>query len=190
MSETEPVYWHYTTHKGLAGLLQDKAIRPATAGVDRRERPIVWFSTNQQWESTVIKAINSSDGTIVQLKNREDMLLHGIRLFRIGVFPQSAPFDWSQLKKMSRMNAAIVRGLVLSAIEIGADPDEWRGTFKAVNATEWVSLQEWDGHSWREVDAHDETSGREPETAIERKAEGGYRSGAKSGRHTAGREQK
>jgi len=146
-SRTKAVYWHYTTNQGLTGILRDQVIRPATAAVDRRERPIVWFSTNQDWEKTVTKALKYSDGRLVALKTPPQFVRFGVRVrvFRIGVLPQSAPLHWCQLKAMAGIKPKVIKGLVRSAIELGADPSEWRGTFEPVPATEWISLQEWNG---------------------------------------------
>jgi hypothetical protein len=151
-SETGAVHWHYTTDQGLKGILRDQVIRPATTAVDLRECPIVWFSTNQDWENTVVKALKYSDGRLVSLKTPAEMVRFGVRAFRIGVLPKSAPFHWCQLKKMGRIKPKVIKGLVRSAIEMGADPSEWRGTFEPVPATEWISLQEWDGGKWSAVE--------------------------------------
>jgi hypothetical protein len=163
-SETQAVHWHYTTDQGLAGILRDQVIRPATAAIDLREHPIVWFSTNQDWEATVFKALKHPDGRLVSLKTPAEMVRFGVRAFRIGVLPKTAPFHWCQLKKMGRIKPKVIKGLVRNAIEMGANPSEWSGTFEAVKACEWVSIQEWDGEVWVEVGVQHERSVGERET--------------------------
>jgi hypothetical protein len=57
--------WHYTVRPHILSILSDGVIKPATAFVSRRERPIVWFSSNQNWEQTANKSAAMEDGRIV-----------------------------------------------------------------------------------------------------------------------------
>src|SRR6516162_6600312 len=45
--------WHYTKHAHLPSILETRCIRPATLLIGKGERPIVWFSANQDFENTV-----------------------------------------------------------------------------------------------------------------------------------------
>ena len=133
--------WHYTFGEAFRSILENGLIMPATANVSERERPIVWFSTNQEWDQTVPKGL-MKNGVIVDL-DREAMIAAGLRLGRIGVSPVTAPYLWSTLKRLSRMNDRMSRGLVAAALAKGADPMEWRGTFESVPREKWVAVEVW-----------------------------------------------
>src|SRR5437867_4326059 len=93
----QPMVWHYTVQRHLPGIIASEEIRPATAGVPRGERPVVWFSANPEWEATANKdALNVRTGMVERLSRERTHDLFG--LARIGVAPESAPHDWEAFK--------------------------------------------------------------------------------------------
>ena len=114
MAETN-ILWRYTFLPHLESILRDGLIRPATALVEPPERPIVWFSKNQFWERTVTKSMKFSDGRSIEL-DFKGMVKHGVFPVRIGVLPETAPYDWlgdieasqdkEQAEKVRLMHAA------------------------------------------------------------------------------------
>jgi hypothetical protein len=138
--------WHYTTGQKLALILESGAIVPATALVPRRERPVVWFSLNQRWEKTANKAI-VHDGSLISLTMQQTAeLCNG--LARFGVAPDTAPYNWPELKRLSRMSSKMVRSLYDSALRQGASPSEWRGTFDPVPREKWTSVEVFTNGVW------------------------------------------
>ena len=129
--------WHYTKGRHLANILEDCVIRPATLFVPANERPIVWFSTNQQWEPTV--------------GPKERLELYAGGLVRFGVDPDTAPHNWQTLKELSGMSSKEAQRLYRAAIEEGARPGEWWGTFDPVLRSQWVSIQVHENGRWVEV---------------------------------------
>ena len=95
--------WHYTTSARIQKIVEDAAIKPATAFVEPNERPIVWFTTNQRWENTVSKSLLLPNGKMIGM-DMVDMMARGIKLYRIGVLPKSAPFDWPTLLARSSVS--------------------------------------------------------------------------------------
>ena len=67
----ETLLWHYTTGQGFIGVIDAGVIRPATARVAADERPIVWFSSNQEWEPTSTKIYVAHDGQARRLSKEE-----------------------------------------------------------------------------------------------------------------------
>src|SRR5262245_17530639 len=82
----EQLVWHYTTTQCLVKILTDGYLKPATAFVKPPEKPVVWFSTNQDWEETANKLGQTTDGSLVRLGREETAELGG-GLIRIGVAP-------------------------------------------------------------------------------------------------------
>ena len=119
-------------------------MEPATAFVEPPEIPIVWFSRSQTWERTVNKGLRLPDGTSVTLDFR-GMVSHGVRPVRIGVSPETAPYDWPALRRLSGMESRMANGLVRVARELGADPRDWCGTFEPVPMEVWGDLQIYHG---------------------------------------------
>ena len=122
-------------------------IKPATALVEPPERPIVWFSRNQVWERTVTKTMKFSDGRWIEL-DFKGMVKHGVFPVRIGVLPETAPYDWLALRTISHMKPEMADGLVRVAEEVRADPRDWRGTFNPVAIAAWVELEVYRNDAW------------------------------------------
>jgi hypothetical protein len=145
MAETR--LWHYTTGENFVQIVEDDAIKPATEHVPKNERPIVWFSLNQRWEQTANKGRRTADGRRVTATMMEMCELGG-GLVRIGVAPETAPYDWKTLRDLSGMSSAMARGLYNAAIEQGARPGEWRGTFELVPQSQWTAVEVLRDNVW------------------------------------------
>jgi len=139
--------WRYTIYDSFNSIENDGSIQPATTYIPIWEKPIVWFSTEQFWEPTVRKGRIAPDGTIQDL-SMDGMLEHGILLIRIGIDEADAPHRWAELKLLSGMSPEIARGLASKAKQLGANPSRWRGTFEAVGAEKWKSVEYFDGVAW------------------------------------------
>jgi hypothetical protein len=144
------IFWHYTTGKNFEAITRDGLIVPATAGVPKREKPIVWFSSNQYWEQTAGKMLKLQDGTLVKL-TMEETCKFGRGLVRIGAAPETAPHDWVALKRLGRMSKRTARGLWAAGIKDGADPAEWFGTFDSVPREKWKAVHLFQGGTWNPV---------------------------------------
>lgn len=141
------ILWHYTTGQKFHSIWQDGLIVPATAGVPKREKPIVWFSSNQYWEQTAGKMLRMPDGTLAKL-TMDQTRQHGGGLARIGVALETAPRRWPALKRSSRMSPKMARALWAAGINDGADPTEWFGTFDPVPRESWLAVQVLRDGAW------------------------------------------
>ena len=47
--------FHYTTGTRLRSIVNSGAIKPTTAKIEPHEKPVAWFSTQDQWEPTATK---------------------------------------------------------------------------------------------------------------------------------------
>lgn len=131
---SEQTVWHYTKSVHIPKILADRLIKPATLFVPLGERPIVWFSTNAEWERSV--------------HDREVLLRMGIAPCRIAVCADVAPYSFNELRKRSGMRSKTAHALVDVANSMGADPWEWRATFESVPAERWLNIEVWDGARW------------------------------------------
>lgn len=139
--------WHYTVGIRYQLIERDGVIKPATAFVPQGEKPIVWFSLNQQWEKTADKSVKDEDGTLRHLNTAETAEVGG-GLVRIGVAPETAPHDWKTLRELSGMTSAMAQGMYHAAIDKGARPGEWRGTFQAVPRSKWTAIEIFENGEW------------------------------------------
>lgn len=139
--------WHYTYDDNFNSIENDGSIKPATRYIPIWERPIVWFSTEQFWEPTVTKARIRPDGT-KQDFSMDGMLELGILLIRIGIDEADAPHRWAELKLLSGMSPVTACGLARRAKQLGGNPSRWRGTFEAVGAEKWKSVEYFDRLAW------------------------------------------
>jgi CheY-like chemotaxis protein len=139
--------WHYTVGLHIHSILADGVIRPATAYVPRDQRPVVWFSSNPNWEETANKMIKQ-DGVLYALNKEETAETWG-GLYRIGVLAETAPHNWENLVFLSNIPPAEARALKKVADQDGADPAEWFGTFDPVDSAKWVSVEKLVDGVWQ-----------------------------------------
>ncbi len=142
--------WHYTIGQKLVLILQDGLIKPATAGVPPGEKPIVWFSSNPNWEPTACKATFDENGVFSRLTMAETADLGG-GLVRFAVAPETAPHDWRALKDLSGMAGWMAQHLYREGITQGARPGDWWGTFDPVPRSKWIAVQVYDSGRWVDV---------------------------------------
>lgn len=159
-SETRPsMVWHYTILDRFRSILRDGFIKPATEYVPPDERPVVWFSSNPVWEQSAAKTFVA--GGISRTGSFEDHVSVGV--FRIGVHPETAPYRWKEIKELSNMDSSVAQNLYKVAIEDGARPGEWYGTFDPVPRDAWVSVETWREGQWRQFDCASLSHGDEVE---------------------------
>lgn len=139
--------WHYTTGETFLQILESGKILHATAGVPDGERPIVWFSSNQVWEQTANKRAQRSDGSMEGV-DMEETRKRGGGLVRFGVDPETAPYDWNALKRLSGMKSKHAEHVAAAGLKLHARPSEWFGTFDAVPITEWTAVEIYQDGEW------------------------------------------
>ncbi len=142
--------WHYTTGTRFREIVETGEIRAATTFVDPRERPIVWFSSNQDWEPTAWKLFIQPNGQTKDLRTPQEIAeLFG--LVRIGVDRATAPHDWPTLRRRSRMDGDIARALEKAGREVGSNPAWWYGSFDPVPRSKWRTVQSFESGTWTEL---------------------------------------
>jgi hypothetical protein len=141
-----PQKWHYTTAEKFIQIARDGVIKPSPAYSPASERPIVWFSSNQEWERTANKSVLNPDGTVAG--DMMTTLKSGGGLVRIGVSPETAPYDWWTLTTLSGMSVRTAQILYRAAIETGARAGDWWGTFDPVPRSRWTAVHVYQKGHW------------------------------------------
>ena len=118
---SENIY-HYTTGLKLKQIINSGHIRPSTAHVPSNEKPVAWFSTQDQWEPTCTKA--SIPGKLGQLMTAK---AQG-GLVRITVPGTCASYVFPQLPLIAGTKTSVCIGLLIAGLELGSCPDTWRFT--------------------------------------------------------------
>jgi hypothetical protein len=138
-----PAVYHYTTGLKLKQIINSNAIKPSTAHVPANEKPVAWFSTSPDWEPTATKCpVAGKPGEVITAKAQSGLV-------RITVPGSVAPYGIQQLPKVAGVSLQTYTGLILSGLELGADPGAWRFTPTAVPTA-----------LFREVEFFDFASGR------------------------------
>jgi hypothetical protein len=120
--DTPERIYHYTTGLKLRHIVNSGAIKPTTAKIEPHEKPVAWFSTQDQWEPTATKSpIPGMQGQIETAKAQGGLV-------RITVPGTSAPYVFPQLPLIAGTKPSVCIGLLVAGLELGSDPDTWRFT--------------------------------------------------------------
>ena len=133
--------YHDTKVFNLPSILA-RGLKPTDVLIAPGELPVLWFTTNERWEPTVLSVFAPSLEAA-----HEAMLRHG-GLARIVCDQTVAPHPWKELKEIARIPSKIAMILYRAAIDLGSRPGEWRGTLDVVPVTQFIALEIYDGHQW------------------------------------------
>jgi hypothetical protein len=135
--------WHYTVGACIEKILADGELRPSTMA-QGREKSILWFSTNSEWEQSARKVI-VLDGKKISLdKLGTEQLYNG--LYRIGV-PSHLLTPWSDLQKLYKPESV---STLEDARRFGSNPSEWWGSLTPIRSEHWFKKERFD-KVWREL---------------------------------------
>jgi hypothetical protein len=123
--------WHYTTGQKAKMIFESGELKPTDAFIEAQEKPILWFSKNQEWEQTANKMIILPDGNFRQLTTDETRNM-GEGLFRFGI-PSLELSPWPRLARSANMRSKIQRALEEGGLRAGADFREWCGLLEPVS---------------------------------------------------------
>jgi len=140
--------YHYTTGLKLKQIINSGHIRPSTAHVPPHEKPVAWFSTQEQWEPTATKVpAPGMQGQIETAKAQGGLV-------RITVPGLCAPYVFPQLPLIAGTKPSICIGLLIAGLELGSDPDSWRFSTTSVPTALFREVEFFDfAHdSWVAVD--------------------------------------
>ena len=142
------VIYHYTTGLKLRSIINSGAIKPTTAKIEPHEKPVAWFSTQDQWEPTCTKVpIPGMQGQIETAKAQGGLV-------RITVPGTCAPYIFPQLPLIAGTKPSVCIGLLIAGLELGSDPDTWRFTPEPVFTSLFREIEFYDfaNNNWLAVD--------------------------------------
>jgi hypothetical protein len=122
--------WHYTTDTKLDSIYADGELKPTAKGVPDRERPALWFSSNQIWEPTANKAFALANGTPVRPLTSQEML-EMFQLVRFGI-DSKLLLPWHRLRKVANIGSIEQRRLIKAARKVGSSPVQWFGSLEPI----------------------------------------------------------
>ena len=146
-SGAAPMLWHYTVVERLNQILADGLLRPAAMGALKGVKPVVWFTTNQDWEPTANRLWQSPTGSWTRLGKDQTIVLFG-GLARIGVAPSVAPIDWKAYKDQSGIPPKAANTIYNEAVSVGGRPGNWFATFEPVPRSLWLAVEVWESEQW------------------------------------------
>jgi hypothetical protein len=140
--------FHYTTGLKLRSIINTGAIKPTTARIEPHEKPVAWFSTQDQWEPTATKVpIPGMAGQIATAQAQGGLV-------RITVPGTCAPYIFPQLPLIAGTKPSVCIGLLLAGLELGSDPAAWRFTPTPVPTAMFREVEFYDFASdrWLAID--------------------------------------
>jgi hypothetical protein len=143
-----PVIYHYTTGLILRSIINSGVIKPSTAHVPLTEKPVAWFSTSPEWEPTATKcSVAGKPGKVLTAKAQTGLV-------RITVPASCAPYVFPQLPLIAGTSPTTCIGLLLSGLDLGADPSTWRFTPEPVPTALFREVEFYDfaNDRWLAID--------------------------------------
>jgi hypothetical protein len=143
-----PIVFHFTTGSKLKQIINSGHIKPSTSQVPSNEKPVAWFSTSAEWEPTATKCpIHGKAGQLITAKAQNGLV-------RITVPTSCAPYTFPQLPLIAGTSPATCIELLLSGLDLGADPSTWRFTPKPVPAALFREVEFYDfaNDRWLAID--------------------------------------
>lgn len=141
--------YHYTVGPKLPLIAASRRLEPAGFGLalSRREKPVLWFSENSQWEPTANKAMSSDGGrTFRRPSMRELRDTLGLYRFRLDTRNPAAlntagikVFPWTRAGLVAHIDPTDVARMVKSGLELGSTPSHWWGVLEPVPVSLEVS---------------------------------------------------
>ena len=147
MASDVSILWYYTTRNKLSEILAAGQISPVATGVPRKEKPSVWFSANQTWDSAANLPWQDPAGSTVRLSKDQTFVMGG-GLARIGIAPETAPYDWKAFKQQSGISPKAAKELYNTAIRGGSRPGQWFASFESVPKAKWLTIEILENDTW------------------------------------------
>jgi hypothetical protein len=137
-------YFHYTTELRLIEIIESGKIMLATAGIEKREKPCAWVSTNPYWEHSATKS-HLINGIFKSLTFEEQLNIDGCA--RIEVKPIGL-YKWGKLIHKIRMEKNIALALEEAGLEMGGQPLDWHGSLYPIGIDRWIKAEIYRNSQW------------------------------------------
>lgn len=146
--KTNVLAWHYTTGMHFLRIVESGVLYPATVGMTPPEKPILWFSLNQQFEPTARKC--TFENGAMRTLSVQETFERGGGLVRFGISPHHL-LSGEKLRHRAHVDRKLWAGLRLAGIKQQADPDLWFGSISALEVQKFTIEAMNDSGSWERV---------------------------------------
>ena len=158
-----PLY-HYTTGNKLAPIMASGKLQPSAAPPwSPNERPVLWFSSSAIYEFSALKAIMKPDGERVFSFSELSRVAGICRFVLHGGAGMLAMQRWPHVAKRAGMSYPESLRLAAAGINMGANPDDWYGTFQECPLEtvtfDWLTPCGWESMTLSDGLAHFEALG-------------------------------
>jgi hypothetical protein len=149
------IIYHYTHCHHLQNIIADGIIKKEGCNRECNRRgdplsplPVVWFSTNDVWERTASKTIETPDWSrhTRLVLDTPTKVSDWLGLARIVVPETVASMRWDQYADM--IPKRLSKTLKKVAYRIGSRPSEWRISMAEVPADKWCYIDTWQDGVW------------------------------------------
>lgn len=141
---------HYAPCIYLPSIIETGTLFTSNAGAPD-EAPLLWFSSNQQWEQTATKIAGDAYGTNLRLLTfAEQWRMMGCCRFSI---PAKAKrfMHWNDACQAAGMRRNKKRKMESSGRDLGADPAEWFALAESLGIDE-LEFSVFSGTNWKSAD--------------------------------------
>lgn len=142
--------WHYTTEIHSVKIINDGILKLSHGDKVMGAKPALWFSKNPEWEPTATKLAADSKGNIFRLSKEQHLEYFGMVRFGIE-FDKTFLVSWIKYQFKSKIDIRIYDLLAKVGREQGANPKDWYVSFQGVASNKWVTIEEFDGESWKPI---------------------------------------
>ena len=144
-----PLLWHYTAWEHLAAICESGALKRTNVGAEG-EAPMLWFSSQQQWEPTATKLVVDSARRVQRLTFQQQVELFGCVRFGLAS-DDSRILDWKAACALAGTPGKLKRKMEAYGQSVGANPAHWFATAVDVPLP-GARFQVWLGQ-WHDADA-------------------------------------
>lgn len=139
--------FHYTIFQRYQSIFNDREIRVATKYVPEGVKPVVWFTTNPDWEETANKMAVLDDGSR-KILSRQAMWEMNTHPVRIEIDPKMVSLrSWNHYKKNSGESKKSITRLLKVARK--SNPKQWLVSYENVPIRVIIGVSSWDGTKWQ-----------------------------------------
>ena len=150
MAGNNVMAWHYTTGEKFKSIAACGMLIPTACGVRPPERPVLWFSLNQQFEPTARKA--TIEGGSLRVLSVDETYRRGGGLVRFGLTPHRL-YMGEKLRTRAHIGRALWASLCSAAVAQNGDPSLWAGSIQTIPIESLAIDVMNDGGQWECVQA-------------------------------------
>jgi len=145
MKMTDLRFWHYTKSFYLPKIIESGRINLSTAGIGKKEKPVVWLTTSSEWENTSTVG-TLKDGVMKFLSKEEMCIQYGMG--RIEIKPSSSFVTFKKFGTTSGVDPRIFISLYNTGIENGSNPDDWYASYIPILSRYFLSVEMYIEEKW------------------------------------------